>query len=64
MQAELFFKILDAFEKLEKEQGKLGTLVGALLIIVSTMFTIMGVCILIIFNLSVADWVINQLWFN
>ena len=60
---ENLFKIMDVLENIEKENGKLGTILG-LLIVVSTITTLFLIVALAWANIMFINWVINQLWFK
>lgn len=60
----IIINFLDRFEQIEKEQGMLGALVGLLIIAVATMTTLIGIAILVKFNLSVLNWVVEYFWFK
>lgn len=61
---ENLFKIMDVLENIEKENGKLGTIVGLLLIVVSTITTLFLIVALAWANIMFINWVVNQLWFK
>ena len=61
---ENLFKIMDVLENIEKENGKLGTILGLLLIVVSTITTLFLIVALAWANIMFINWVINQLWFK
>lgn len=53
---------IDSLVKLEKKGGKMGTVVGLLIIAVVTLSTVIAIALLVEFNINVVEWVINQLW--
>ena len=61
---ENLFKIMDVLENIEKENGRLGTVVGLLLIVVSTITTLFLIVALAWANIMFINWVVNQLWFK
>ncbi len=61
---ENLFKIMDVLENIEKENGKLGTILGLLLIVVSTITTLFLIVALAWANIMFINWVVNQLWFK
>ncbi len=60
----MIFGILDRLENIEKENGKLGTIAGLLLIVVSTITTLFLIVALAWANIMFINWVVNQLWFK
>lgn len=53
--------ILNKLEQIEKEKGKMGTILGILVILVSTIFVVAMFYLLTMFYIGILDFTINYI---